>query len=210
MNTQAQAPQTVSLDLEKGMKVDITKETGVSRVSFGLSWNANTGNQTADLDAFAVCLNAQGKLWKPSPESILYFKSPKNQDNKPAIVNGALVHSGDNLTGQGEGDDETIVCDTIKLPQDVNEVRFFVNIYKAQEKKQSFGMIKEPKIRLYDTDNPNNELVQYKLNESNSENFTGYCLGRFYRSGDGANWKFEALGQGANGTIENIVNQYAA
>lgn len=193
-----------SINLQKDQKVDLTKgNPALVIICCGLGWDVNQGNAAAfDLDAFAIALKEK-KVYTKDAGSLLYFNSPK-LNGKPAILNGAVVHSGDNLTGQGDGDDETITVELEKVPQDVEELKFFVNIYEAQSRSQRFGSVKNAFIRLYDG-STNQELCKYDLSEDFS-NYTGVLMGRMYRHN--GEWKFEALGQGVNGDITSITQSY--
>lgn len=193
-----------TLNLVKGERVDLTKTNpGVSNFSIGLGWDVNAGNSGAfDLDAFAVVLK-QGKAISAAPQSVLYFGSPK-VNGKPSILNEALVHSGDNLTGAGAGDDETILIDVSKLPTDADEVLVCVNIYEAVNRRQNFGQVKNAFIRVYGTEQKN-EILKFDLSEDYSA-FSGMVMGKIYRK-DGE-WKFQAVGEGKNGDINQITAPY--
>lgn len=193
-----------SLNLTKGERVDLTKTNpGLKIAAIGLGWDANAGTSSAfDLDAFAIGLSG-GKVAKPLPESVLYFGSPKVA-GKLAILNEGLVHSGDNLTGVGSGDDETILVDFSKLPSNVDEVLICVNVYDAASRRQNFGMVNNAFIRAYDFETKN-EILKFDLTEDYSS-FSGMIMGKLYMK-DGE-WKFQAVGQGANGDINQIAGQY--
>lgn len=186
---------TETLNLEKGQKIDLTKSNpGLKHVNVGLGWDMKEG-EDADLDSFALFLTG-GKL----------------VDNKHVVFFGNLhpaglgvQHMGDNLTGAGEGDDETIKLDLAGIPADVDQIILGVNIYKADERHhQNFGLVENAFVRLYDADT-NTELGKYDLSEDYSAN-TGVVVGKMYRK-DGE-WKFQAIGEGKNGSIDAIASPY--
>lgn len=133
------------ISMEKGHKVDLSKEApALKNAALGLGWDVNSaGGAAFDLDASAFLLNANGKM--RSQADLVYF-------NHLSSACGSVVHSGDNLTGQGDGDDETIFVELDKVPADVNEILAVVNIYDAKNRKQNFGQVKNAFIRMYDKD----------------------------------------------------------
>lgn len=193
----------MSLDLSKGQRLDITKTNpGLVVAAIGLGWDVRSGAGDAfDLDAFAVALKG-GKL-VDDPGHVLFFNSPKTA-GKPTILNGALIHSGDNLTGAGAGDDETILVELGKLPADVTEVVVCVNIYQADARRQNFGMVENAFIRIYDKDS-SAEICRYDLTEDYS-GFNAMVMGKLYKK-DGE-WKFQATGEGKNGSIIEVAQLF--
>jgi tellurium resistance protein TerD len=182
------------VNLEKGQRVDLTKtHPGLVKVNVGLGWDIAGGNAASyDLDAFAFSLTA-GKL-VDSKKSILFF------GNKKCV---GMEHGGDNLTGVGDGDDETIKIDLSVLPGD--ECLIGVNIYQAESKRQNFGQVNNAFVRLYDADT-NTELCKYDLTEDYSK-FTAVVVGKLYKK-DGE-WKFQAMGEGKSGDINQLAAPYA-
>lgn len=181
------------LSLEKGERVDLTKTNpGLKLVNAGLGWDVAGANaSTYDLDAFAFSLNG-GKL-VDGKRSVLFFGNKKCD---------GMDHGGDNLTGVGDGDDETIKMDLHKLPGD--ECLIGVNIYQAASKKQNFGQVKNAFVRLYDAET-GTELLKYDLSEDYSK-FTAILVGKLYKK-DGE-WKFQAIGEGRNGDINELASPY--
>jgi len=189
------------LSLEKGQKVDLTKGTTLAILCLGLGWDVNASSGSAfDLDAFAIPLTG-GKLTNGA--NLLYFGSPK-VNNHPTTLGGSLMHSGDNLTGVGDGDDETITMRLNDIPADVEEVLIAVNIYQADSRRQNFGQVRNAFCRLYNQDT-NEEMMRYDLSEDYSTN-TAVVFGRVYRHN--GEWKFNAIGEGKNGSINDIAAQY--
>lgn len=186
--------QETALSLVKGQKVDLTKtHPGLKKVNAGLGWDVNSGSGDAfDLDAFALAL-VGGKL--TSSANVIYF------NNK---AGAGITHSGDNLTGAGDGDDETIFIDLTQIPSEVDEVLLCVNIYEASSRRQNFGQVKNSFVRLYDAETQK-DLVRYDLNEDYSA-FSGIVMGKLYRK-DGE-WKFQAVGEGRNGDINTFASSF--
>lgn len=191
-----------SVALVKEQKLDLTKGTGLTLLCIGLGWDVATSGGDVDLDATIIALNAERKL-KDSGH-VLYFGSPKNAAGQPCILNGAMIHSGDNLTGAGDGDDETLTIDLTKLPDEVVEMEVFINIFQADSRNQKFGMVKNAFARMYDG-TTKAELAKYDLNEDYSSN-TGVLMVRIYKHN--GEWKVQALGNGKNGSINDILKDY--
>lgn len=186
----------MTISLKKGQKVSLTKENaGLDRVIVGLGWDAaDKGGKGGllsmfkakpadiDCDASAILLK-DGVLAKN--EDIVYFGRLKH-------ASGAIVHMGDNLTGDGEGDDEQIVVDLSRVPKEYDRVVVVANIYQARQRGQDFGMIKNAYIRIVDG-KTNRELCKYDLSE-NYDGMTAMIFGELYRRD--REWKFNAIGQG--------------
>ncbi len=185
-----------SISLVKGEKIDLTKSApGLTAASLGLGWDLGTGGPAFDLDASAFMLDKNSKLL--NEKNFVFFHNLKS----PC---GSVVHTGDNLTGAGDGDDETINVDLAKVPADVEQIVFIVNIYDSVARKQNFGQVKNAFIRMYDT-NTKAEVLKYDLSEDFSS-ATAVLFGRLYRKDGG--WKFEATGAGENGGLQTFVDRY--
>src|SRR5690606_13340657 len=130
--------------------------------------------------ASVIILDNSGKL--TGKENLIYFGNKKSRD-------GRVVHTGDNLTGEGEGDDETINIDLKSISPSIDRLIFVVNIYNAKQKKQDFGMIENAFIRLVDNQT-REELIHYNLTENYSGK-TSLITGELYRQG--SEWKFSAV-----------------
>ncbi len=197
----------MAISLVKGQKVSLTKENpGLSQIVVGLGWDEVEkggllrnifGGTKQDIDCDAsVYLLKNGKL--SSDDDIVYFG---NLNHKSSSVK----HHGDNLTGGGEGDDEQVTVDLKKVPEDYDRIAIAVNIYKANERKQHFGMVKNAFIRVVDKSN-GTEMCRYNLTEDYS-GFTGAIFGEVYKH-DGE-WKFNALGQGIQASyISEVAKLY--
>ena len=181
----------MSVNLVKGQKVDLRKDTGgeLRRVMVGLGWDEVEQKrglfapkaQDIDCDASAI-LCVGGRLM--DKDDLVFYNHLRHST-------GAVRHLGDNLTGEGEGDDEQILVDLVALPERYDKVVFVVTIYKANERRQHFGCIKNAFIRICDNET-GKELCKYNLSE-NYDNMTGMVFGELYRRNGG--WKFNAIGQ---------------
>lgn len=190
---------TVTLNLTKGGKLDLTKNTpGQAKFTVGLGWDINGGNAASyDLDAMAFHMK-DGKLMTSNnagvPSGICYF------GNKS--IAGVQLDK-DNLTGEGEGDDEKIFIDFSAIPAEVTELMVGVNIYEATSRSQNFGMVRNAFMRVF---NDNQEYIKYDLQEDFGTS-TGVLVAKFYRK-DGE-WKVEGIGKGVTGSVEDIANSLA-
>lgn len=187
----------MAVSLTKGANVSLSKEApGLQSVRVGLGWDQRVSDGSAfDLDASVYLLNEAGRV--RSDADFVYFNNLKAAD-------GAVEHHGDNLTGQGEGDDEVVSVHLGRLPQDVAKVVFAVTIYEADGRRQNFGMVSNAFIRVVNGDG-GTELARYDLSEDASTE-TAMVFGELYRHG--AEWKFRAVGQGFNGGLGPLARSY--
>lgn len=185
------------INLEKGHRINLDK--GLLQVGVGLGWDPNTGTgYDFDLDASAFMLGSNGKI--PAEEYLVFYNNQKSPD-------GSVESTGDDLTGgnSDEGDDETLNVDLTKVSQQIQEIVFVATIYKAEERRQNFGQVRNAYIRIYNI-LTNTELARYDLDEDFSVE-TAVEFGRLYRRG--GVWEFEAIGNGIKGGLEALVNKYA-
>lgn len=183
------------INLQKGQRIEL----GLEKVCVGLGWdpNPNSGDDF-DLDASAFMLGADGKL--PRDEFFVFY-------NNLASPDGAVASSGDDLTGGGGGagrDDETISVDLTRLDPAIEQIIFTATIYKAEERRQNFGQVRNAYIRIYDAVS-NEEIAKYDLEEDFSVE-TGIEFGRIYKKND--KWKFDAMGVGNKGGLQYLVDKY--
>ncbi|HNB17689.1 MAG TPA: TerD family protein [Candidatus Obscuribacter sp.] len=180
----------MAVSLAKGNNVNLAKEApGVFKFRLGLGWDARaTDGEKFDLDASAFGLN--GATGKVNDEKDFIFYGEK------VHASGAITYNGDNRTGEGAGDDESISIDTSKMPANIQKVAFTVTIDKADERRQTFGMVNNAYIRVVD-ENTGTEIARFDLSEDYSVE-TAMIFGELYlHNGE---WKFKAIGQGfANG-----------
>ncbi|WP_031078349.1 TerD family protein [Streptomyces sp. NRRL WC-3742] len=187
----------MGVSLSKGGNVSLTKEApGLQAVVVGLGWDARTTTGTDfDLDASALLCNEQGKV--ASDGNFVFFNNLKSPE-------GSVEHTGDNLTGEGEGDDESIKVNLVGVPADVQKIVFPVSIYDAESRGQSFGQVRNAYIRVVNQAN-NAELARYDLSEDASTE-TAMVFGELYRSG--GEWKFRAIGQGYASGLRGIAQDF--
>ena len=187
----------MALSLSKGGNLSLSKEApGMTKVLVGLGWDArSTDGQDFDLDASAFLLKADGKV-RADSDFIFY--------NQLKSVDGSVEHTGDNRTGEGDGDDEAIKIDLSKVPAEIDKIAITVTIHEADARKQNFGQVRNAFIRLVNQDN-NNEVVRYDLAEDASTE-TAMIFAELYRNG--AEWKFRAVGQGFAGGLKPLAESY--
>lgn len=186
----------MAISLSKGGNVSLSKEApGLDEIMIGLGWDVRaTDGKDFDLDASAFLLKSDGKVRADSD-----FCFYNNKD-----VGGAVVHQGDNRTGEGEGDDEQIKIVLSKVPADVEKIAIAVTIHDGEANGQSFGQVSNAFIRAVNNKN-NNEIVRYDLSEDASVE-TAMILGEVYRNA--GEWKFRAVGQGFKGGLGPLASNY--
>lgn len=187
----------MALTLSKGENLSLSKtDPGLKRVIIGLGWDPrSTDGQEFDLDASAFLLAETGKV-QSSADFVFY--------NQMRSACGSVEHTGDNRTGQGEGDDEQLKVDLSAVPAAVQRVAITVTIHDADVRKQSFGQVGNAFIRVVNADT-NSEVVRYDLSEDYSTE-TAMIFGEVYRNG--SEWKFKAVGQGYAGGLKAMCSQF--
>jgi tellurium resistance protein TerD len=187
----------MAISLQKGGNVNLSKEApGLTNLIVGLGWDArSTDGAPFDLDGAAFLLNSQGKV--RSDADFVFYNNLKSPD-------GAVVHSGDNRTGAGEGDDETISIDLTKVAPDVDKIAICVTIHDAEARKQNFGQVSKAYVRCVNA-NGNTEIARYDLSEDSSTE-AAMIFGEVYRAG--SDWKFRAIGQGFKGGLGPLAKNY--
>ena len=186
------------INLSKGQKVDLTKgNASLKHIMVGLGWDVNAFDSGADfdLDASAFMCGANGKC--PTEKEFVFYGNLEHPS-------GAVKHQGDNLTGEGDGDDEQIFMDLKAIPESVDKIAFTVTIYEAQERRQNFGQVSNAYIRIVDEDT-NQELIRYDLGEDFSIE-TAIVVGELYRHN--GEWKFNAIGSGFQGGLAALCGHY--
>ncbi|KAF4408851.1 MULTISPECIES: TerD family protein [Streptomyces] len=187
----------MGVSLSKGGNVSLSKEApGLTAVTVGLGWDVRTTTGTDfDLDASALLVDGGGKVL--SDGHFVFFNNLKSPE-------GAVEHTGDNLTGEGEGDDEQIKVSLTTVPAEVDKIVFPVSIHEAESRQQSFGQVRNAFIRVVNQAD-NNELARYDLTEDASTE-TAMVFGELYRHG--AEWKFRAVGQGYASGLRGIAQDF--
>ncbi|MFZ3289403.1 MAG: TerD family protein [Telluria sp.] len=187
----------MAISLQKGGNVNLSKEApGLKKVIVGLGWDPRaTDGAVFDLDGSAFMLKADGKVRADS--DFIFYNNLKSTD-------GSLTHTGDNLTGQGEGDDERLVVDLALVPPDIDRIAGGVTIHEAEQRRQNFGMIGRAFIRCLNADGER-EIARYDLSEDSSTE-TAMIFGELYRAG--GEWKFRAVGQGFKGGLGPLARSF--
>mgnify|MGYP001126351411 CR=1 FL=1 len=186
------------INLSKGQKVDLTKgNPGLKNVMVGLGWDVNAFDSGADfdLDAAAFMLGSNGKC--PTEKEFVFYGNLVHPS-------GAVQHMGDNLTGEGEGDDEQIEVNLADIPSNIDKIAFTVTIYDAEVRRQNFGQVSNAYIRLVNVDT-NEEIIRYDLGEDFSIE-TAVVFGELYKNNN--EWKFNAIGSGYQGGLAALCANY--
>ena len=190
----------MAVNLSQGQRVSLDK--GMTMALIGLGWDVNQyhGGADFDLDASAFLLGANGKVRKD--EDFIFYGNLDSQD-------GSVHHMGDNLTGEGEGDDEVLVIDFSKVPPDVDKIAITVTIYEAQVRKQNFGQVSNAYVRVARMANAQDmqgtEVLRFDLMEEFSVE-TALVVCEIYRHN--GEWKFNAVGAGYQGGLEALCRAY--
>lgn len=188
----------MAVGLVKGQKVDLTKgNPGLSRLIIGLGWDTNQFDAGADfdLDAAAFLCGDNGKVTNDG-DFVFY--------NNLTHSSGAVEHTGDNLTGEGDGDDEVIKVDLSLVPPNISKISFTVTIYDADVRRQNFGQVSNAYIHVLD-EKTNTEIIRYDLGEDFSVE-TAVVVGEIYRHN--GQWKFNAIGSGFQGGLFALCKHF--
>lgn len=187
----------MAISLSKGGNVNLSKEApGLNKILVGLGWDARATDGAAfDLDASAFLVKMDGKV--RSDSDFCFY-------NNKSVADGSVQHTGDNLTGAGDGDDETLKVELSKIPSDLDKVVFAVTIHEAETRKQNFGQVSHAYIRVVNEEG-GQEIARYDLSEDASIE-TAMIFGELYRVG--TDWKFKAIGQGYSGGLGPLAASF--
>lgn len=188
----------MAVNLTKGGRISLNKEApGLKKILIGLGWDTNASDTGADfdLDASVFLLDSNAKV--ANEKDFIFYNNLSSSD-------GSVVHTGDNRTGEGDGDDESIKVDLSKISSSIKEIAIVVTIHEAAQRKQNFGMVRNAFIRLVN-DETNTEIVRYDLEEDYSTE-TGLLFGRLYFKDNG--WKFSAVGTGYKEGLDGFCKQF--
>lgn len=188
----------MAVSLQKGQKVDLTKTNpGLKKVLVGLGWDTNKydGGFDFDLDTAAFLLTENSKVTNDG--DFIFYNNLKH-------VSGSVTHLGDNLTGQGDGDDEQIKIDLSTVPQNITKIDFTVTINDAEARRQNFGQVSNAFIRVCNEET-GAELIRYDLGEDFSIE-TAVVVAELYRNG--SEWKFNAVGSGFQGGLAALCKNF--
>lgn len=183
----------MAINLQKGQRESIT----YPKFTIGLGWDTNQTSTGAgfDLDASVFILGDNKKILTDG--HFVFYNNLKSAD-------GSVEHTGDNLTGDGDGDDEQILVDLSKIDAKATEICIVVTIHDAEIRKQNFGQVRNSFVRIFSTDT-NTELLKYELDEDFSVE-TAVEFGRIYKRNN--EWKFEAVGMGMKGGLQDYLDKY--
>ena len=190
----------MAISLQKGQRISLNKVAPTLNAAFiGLGWdvNATDTGYDFDLDASAFLLNANEKMI--SDEHFIFYNNLTSPD-----AGKSVKHMGDNLTGEGEGDDEVIIVDLRKIPADVERIVVTVTIHEADKRKQNFGQVKNAFVRLVDVETKD-EILRYDLEEDFSIE-TALIMAEIYRKNN--EWRMNAVGAGYQGGLQALLNRY--
>ncbi|QLB41405.1 TerD family protein [Mannheimia pernigra] len=187
----------MSVSLSKGGNVSLSKNApNLTKLVIGLGWDVRTTDGAEfDIDASAFILDANGKV--RSDADFIFYNNLKS-------IDGSVEHTGDNRTGAGDGDDESIIVHLDKLPTMVEKIAIIVTIHEAESRKQNFGQIISAFVRCVDGAN-NNEIARFDLSEDASTE-TAMIFGEIYHHN--GEWKFRAVGQGFAGGLAALARNY--
>jgi len=190
----------MAVNLSKGQRVSLDKSVTMARIGLGWDVNRYDGGQDFDLDACVFLLGANGKVLKD--EDFIFY-------NNLSARNGAVTHTGDNRTGEGDGDDEAIIIDFSKIPAEIEKIAVTVTIFDAEQKHQNFGQVSNSYVRVIKIDTPDDvggeEVLRFDLVEEFSIE-TALVVCEIYRyNGD---WKFNAVAAGYQGGLEALCRSY--
>ena len=188
----------MGISLKKGQKIDLTKgNKSLNNVMVGLGWDTNKydGGADFDLDAAAFCCGDDGLVHNDC--DFVFYNNLKHPS-------GAIEHMGDNLTGEGEGDDEQIKVSLKDIPANITKISFTVTIYEAQERNQNFGQVSNAFVRIVNMEN-DEEILRYDLGEDFSIE-TAVVVGELYKHN--GEWKFNAIGSGFSGGLAALCKNF--
>ncbi|MBS5788246.1 MAG: TerD family protein [Clostridioides difficile] len=188
----------MGITLAKGQKVDLTKTNpGLNNILVGLGWDTNKydGGFDFDLDSAVFLTGSNGSVTNDG--DFIFYNNLKHSS-------GSVEHLGDNRTGEGDGDDEEILLDLSKVPNEIDKISFTVTIHDALERRQNFGQVSNSYIRIVNKDS-NEELIKYELGEDFSIE-TAVVVAEIYRHN--GEWKFNALGAGFEGGLSALCGNF--
>lgn len=199
----------MGINLQKGQRISLKKEApGLTSVMCGLGWDVAKPSKggllgmfgstpNLDLDASVLCLDTHDKIGKK--DNLVYFGNLRHPS-------GAINHCGDNLTGEGEGDDEQIIVHLANIPPEIAKLVFVVNIYNCVQRKQDFDLVENAFVRLVNMGN-NREIARYNLSGREYAGQTGMIMAEIYRDND--EWKMVAIGKGIKvSSLEQLLSYY--
>lgn len=188
----------MGIQLAKGQRIDLTKTNpGLTKAIIGLGWDTNKyqGGNDFDLDASAFLVDSNNKC--QNDHDFVFYNNLEHPS-------GSVIHTGDNRTGEGDGDDEQLIVDFTKIPPSVHRIGITVTIHDAESRQQNFGQVSNAFVRLVDNAN-NQELLRFDLGEDFSIE-TAVVVCELYRHDN--DWKFNAIGSGFSGGLASLCRNY--
>ncbi len=190
------------INLQKGQRISLDKSLKYALVGLGWDTNRYDGGYDFDLDASAFMLGEDGKLLRD--EDFIFYNNLNSRD-------GAVVHTGDNLTGEGEGDDEVIMIDLSKMPKEIKKIAICVTIHEAEKRRQNFGQVSNAYIRIArvadESDMVGETVLRFDLEEEFSIETAIVVAEIYLKNGE---WKFNAVASGYQGGLEAICRSFGA
>lgn len=190
----------MAVNLSKGQRVSLDKNMQMALVGLGWDTNKYDGGADFDLDASAFLIGANGKV--RNDNDFIFYGNLQSTD-------GSVTHTGDNLTGEGDGDDEVLIIDFSKVPADIEKIAITVTIYDAQARGQNFGQVSNAYVRVARMANANDmvgtEVLKFDLVEEFSIE-TALVVCEIYKNN--GEWKFNAVGAGYQGGLEALCRNY--
>lgn len=192
----------MAINLQKGQRVSLDNSMKLALVGLGWDTNRYDGGSDFDLDASAFLLGENGKLLRD--EDFVFYNNPNGRD-------GAVVHTGDNLTGDGDGDDEVIMIDFSKIPSEIKKIAICVTIHDAEARHQNFGQVSNAYIRIAkladEFDTVGEPVLKFDLEEEFSIETALVVAEIYFKNGE---WKFNAVAAGYQGGLEAICRSFGA
>ncbi len=190
----------MAINLQKGQRVALDNSMKLALVGLGWDTNRYDGGYDFDLDASAFLLGENGKLLRD--EDFVFYNNLNGRD-------GAVIHTGDNLTGDGDGDDEVILIDFTKIPSEIKKIAICVTIHEADVRKQNFGQVSNAYIRVAkiadEFDTVGEPVLKFDLEEEFSIETALVVAEFYYKNGE---WKFNAVAAGYQGGLAAIIRSY--
>ena len=192
----------MAINLQKGQRVSLDSSMKLALVGLGWDTNRYDGGADFDLDASAFLLGENGKLLRD--EDFVFYNNLNGRD-------GAVVHTGDNLTGDGDGDDEVIMIDFSKIPSEIKKIAICVTIHDAEARRQNFGQVSNAYIRIAklsdEFDTVGEPVLKFDLEEEFSIETALVVAEIYFKNGE---WKFNAVAAGYQGGLEAICRSFGA
>ena len=192
----------MAINLQKGQRVSLDSSMKLALVGLGWDTNRYDGGADFELDASAFLLGENGKLLRD--EDFVFYNNLNGRD-------GAVVHTGDNLTGDGDGDDEVIMIDFSKIPSEIKKIAICVTIHDAEARRQNFGQVSNAYIRIAklsdEFDTVGEPVLKFDLEEEFSIETALVVAEIYFKNGE---WKFNAVAAGYQGGLEAICRSFGA